>query len=223
MNVSFLPNIKASRHYPLELAKILAQIRGGDWREHIEKLRKTPPGPAQDALKIALPSFTASGTLKPGGTSAKFFDAHSGLIQADCDDLGAGKALALRDRLKTDPHVFAAFVSPSGDGTKALVRIPCDPSRHREAFDAVESHFRAKYGVSIDRSCKDLVRKCFVSFDPAAWVNPDAVEIPLPESATESVLEFRGGGGRGLFPLKLELGLGLCNKEPENWTWAACQ
>ena len=46
----------------------------------------------------------------------------------------------------------------------------------------MERHVSELTGVQIDKACKDVARLCFVSHDPDAYHNPNAVELlPLPE------------------------------------------
>src|SRR5262249_18742987 len=74
------------------------------------------------------------------------------------------------------------FLSPSGDGLKTVFRVGADASKHADSFRAIQKYVREVCGVEIDESCKDLARLCFMSYDPALYVNPNAVEIePLPE------------------------------------------
>ena len=166
------------------LSRVLNDIRSGRYAESVARLRelRRHDPAAYDEAKPRLPAFCISGianTRKEPGQ-------HSGLIQADLDKLGDGLG-AMRDRLRTDPHIAFGFVSPSGQGLKLGVRI--DGTRHAESFRAVESYFRDIYGAEIDRKCKDRLRLCFVSHDPEAWENPFAVPIPLALREFETVIK----------------------------------
>ena len=84
------------------------------------------------------------------------------------------------------------FVSPSSDGLKLGWRI--DGTRHKEAFHAAQAYSQNRYSLEIDSACKDLLRLCFVSHDPALWINPNAIifaESPQPNGAV-SVQEGQG-------------------------------
>jgi hypothetical protein len=88
----------------------------------------------------------------------------------------------IRKKLQASPHVLAVFLSPTGDGLKAIVRVPADVSTHAGSFRAVQKHVRELTGVEIDQSCKDPARLCYMSYDPEIYVNESAVELePLPE------------------------------------------
>ena len=78
---------------------------------------------------------------------------------------------ATRRTLPKDPYVFAAFVSPSGNGLKVLVRVPADPDNHVNYFNALQKHFDSPH---FDKTCKNLSRVCYESFDPVLYVNKNA-------------------------------------------------
>ena len=76
----------------------------------------------------------------------------------------------LREKLKSDPFVLTAFVSPTGRGLKVWVRILPDTSLHYASFLAAKTHFKEVHGVDIDGDCKDLARLCFVSNDADIFI-----------------------------------------------------
>ena len=162
------------------LTEVLDEIRYGTHRQAVEAVRAASPD-QRGELKKKLPAFAASGSSRAGRSGADLLN-HSGLLQADIDKVGPLKAIMLKDKLAADPHVFAAFISPSGDGIKLLVRIPADASRHRASFHAAESYFKEKYQLTIDAACKDVMRLCFLSHDDELIVNPGAVELEVAES-----------------------------------------
>jgi putative DNA primase/helicase len=134
---------------------------------------------AIDPLKKQLPAVLWSGQFSERANSKLV--THSGLLCADLDSLNS-ELSDVREKLKASPHVWALFLSPSGDGLKVVFRTPVDASTHLASFRAVEQHVKTLTGVTVDQACKDTVRLCFFSFDPELYHNPDAVEIePLPE------------------------------------------
>jgi Protein of unknown function (DUF3987)/VirE N-terminal domain len=134
---------------------------------------------AVDALKKQLPAVTWSGTFSKRANDA-LID-HSGLLCADLDSLN-GELASVREKLLTSPYLWALFVSPSGDGLKAVFRVPADAAKHAGSFRAVERLVLELTGIQIDQSGKDAARLCFMSYDPDIYANPDARETePLPE------------------------------------------
>jgi hypothetical protein len=87
---------------------------------------------------------------------------HSSFIVVDFDHVDVEHVKAL---LCMDDYTFACWVSPSGDGLKALVRIS-HPERHRDHFRAIVSYFDKTYGLDVDESGINESRACFESYDP---------------------------------------------------------
>ena len=81
-----------------------------------------------DTIKKELPAVSLSGLLT-GGERKNAPDEgrfkHSGWLQADFDEggLNGRDPTAVRDALVSDPHVQASFITPSGEGCKAIVRV----------------------------------------------------------------------------------------------------
>jgi hypothetical protein len=160
----------------LPLRQFLDGIRNGSWADQISRLRAVDK-PARDRLKRDLPAVMLSGTTK-GGHKASDVLEHSGLLQIDLDHVG--NPAALRDGIGKDQHILATWISPSGDGVKAIMRIPPNIARHKAAFVAAEDYIRVAYDVQIDKACSDLSRLCFVSHDPGLVKNPGAVPLEVP-------------------------------------------
>lgn len=109
----------------------------------------------------------------------------SGLMVIDIDHCpNVRDALS---KLITSPDVLFSFVSPSGEGAKMFVRwhdpapITC-PSMLDIIQDKYKRHFEslkrdldiilADYGTEVDRSGSDLIRCCYLCYDPFAYINP---------------------------------------------------
>jgi hypothetical protein len=136
----------------------------------------------QNAKKM-LPAFTPAGTFSQ--RNAASLQRYSQVVPQDVDNIGLQEALALRDHLRSDPHVVFCYVSPSGKGVKIGVRVDSPPERHRQAFEAAARYLREQHGVNPaaqDSKNSDLSRLAFVSADPGAWFNPDAQPLHVPEA-----------------------------------------
>lgn len=183
------------------LADLIAAIQSEEFAGKVGRVRGMIDAGNKkeaDTLKKTLPAISASGFITTGrrkGAADEGRFAHSGLLQIDLDakDNPTWTVERMVEALQSDPHVQAGFITPSGQGVKGLARIPADPATHKAAFLAAENHF-ATLGLSIDKSCKDPVRLCFVSHDPDAWLRPDEAEAfaPLPDE-TPVVPELPGG------------------------------
>ena len=158
---------------------MLDGIRSGKWGGQIKRLRATPYDSEEfSKRKRSLPAFMLSATTNSGHKAADVKQ-HSGLLQLDVDHVGAGHAASMRDRLGEDRHILAAWISPSGTGVKAIMRIPADVEQHKAAFEAAADYMRESYGVAIDKACKDVCRLCYVSHDPEIVMNAEAVELQV--------------------------------------------
>jgi hypothetical protein len=134
---------------------------------------------AASELKKQLPAVLWTGTFTKRDNASLVN--HSGLLCADLDSLN-GDLYTVREKLWQSPHAYAVFISPSGDGLKAVFRVPDNATMHAGSFRAVEQHVRELTGIQIDQSCKDSARLCFLSYDPTVYHNANAREIePLPE------------------------------------------
>jgi hypothetical protein len=117
--------------------KLIRRVRPR--RRRSSKLRKSK-------LKSKLAAVTVSGLghrkLNTNKKEPPFV--HSGLLQIDLDrkdhpQLSSSKMLEL---LKSDPHVVACFLSPSG-GVKGICAISQNEDDHLGCFLAAEEHFKA--------------------------------------------------------------------------------
>jgi len=157
----------------VKLADLRMFISEGMCAELVDRIRAEPDKARRSELKRGLPCVTISGEFA-GGHKAEHLVRHSGLLCVDFDAADnpdmASRAGEWRDRLAKDEAAMLAFVSASGNGVAVVCRI--EPERHAEAFDALLEHFRIRYGLSADRSCRDVSRLRFLSHDPGVAENP---------------------------------------------------
>src|SRR5262245_32472712 len=145
----------------------------------IRQLTREQGKKAASEFKMELPAVLWSGTFTQRANDGLL--THSGLLCADLDSLN-GELPKVRGDLLKSPHIWTLFVSPSGDGLKAVFRVPADAAQHSASYRAVEQPVRELTGIEIDQSGKDVARLCFLSYDPDIYHNPNAREIePLPE------------------------------------------
>ena len=178
--VSFFQNLRTRGEHRF-IGDILQQIRAGKYAGQIARLRAEQDPAKAAKLKKALPAFTASCTTN-GGHKLTDARAHSGLLQGDIDKIGGEKAELLREALRKEPCVFAAWISPSGDGLKLLIRVEADLGSHAASFATAKKHFLDCYQIELDSHCKDVSRLCFVSHDPQLWINENAQVLEIADS-----------------------------------------
>lgn len=99
---------------------------------------------------------------------------YSNITALDFDDIHSyDEMYHLWRRLVKTPCVYCVFVTPSGDGLKALVlHDNTDPAMHGDLYNQLLDRFNI---VNPDTSCRDLARRNYLSYDPNIWVNPNPV------------------------------------------------
>lgn len=174
-NVSFLPRIDGNGAAPQTITLGRALL-SDQWRAQVEAVRAEKDPDRQDELKHSLPCFTPSGTFRH--ISRAGLVRHSGFLSIDIDckpDKGINAALVgydLKAAIAAVPHV--AYCGRSCRGAGYVVVIPiADPAKHSEYFRALAYHFR-RAGLEIDKSCGDICRRRFVSWDPDPYINTGA-------------------------------------------------
>jgi hypothetical protein len=189
IQISLFSNCLSTLGRTVDALAVFNNIKNGPTREPVAQIRRLylselkrdrtgdrrKAKKAVEPLKKNLQGLTWSGTFSRRANEALI--QYSGLICVDLDLLGERLA-EVREKLKASLYLFALFLSPTADGLKAIFRVRPDPSKHFGSFLALQQHVLELTGVQIDESGKDLARLCFVSFDPEAYLNPNAQEIP---------------------------------------------
>jgi len=164
MNISIYKNISDTKSQDTTLLdQFLQDVKNGKWQTQVERVRQTQD-PEQ---KKSVPLVTVSGQFKERNASGII--SHSGFICIDIDGIEPVQMVDVANKLWTDPYTYACFKSIRGNGLAVVVRI--DPARHLDAFEGLERYYAQQYQISIDRSCKDVSRTRFVSYDPSLYLN----------------------------------------------------
>lgn len=150
-------------HY-LSIDKLLERIENGRSKERVEAIRATLDKDKRDKLKRDLPCVVFSG--KYGERTDTNCLEHSGFLVLDFDKLDDLREF--QTEIISSPYCYACWVSPSGDGLKALFRI-ADPKKHREHFQAIMDIF-----PNVDKSGINESRVCYESYDPDIYINRDS-------------------------------------------------
>lgn len=154
---------------------VLKGIKKGDSKDVIKQVRK-----GRKDLKPKLPGDVFGGYFKDRTTLIK----PSGLACVDYDKVKSLKYLIAE--LKKSKFILAFWLSPSGNGLKALVRIPLVKSKaeYKQYYLAILKEFER---FNPDPSTKDMNRLCFQSYDPNLYFNKNAlvftkkIEFPKTE------------------------------------------
>lgn len=148
----------------------LERIRDGKSKELVEQIRACSTKDEQKQYKNQLPGVCFNGTFK--SRSVKGIEQRSGLMILDFDNMShTAEAILFKDELMFNQYVFSAWISPSGKGVKALVKIPTEGD-FKGYFDALRTYFDSDYW---DSSGSNLDRFCFESYDPDIFINEDSM------------------------------------------------
>lgn len=166
------------------LITVLRDIASEKWKDRVLKCHTDPK------KKDYLPVFTPTGIFTH--RSIPGLQKYNGVIYLDIDHLSVQGTTpeALKEKCKTIRWVYAAYVTPSGDGMKILVHTDATVETYREMEEQVSAKFLELTGCKRDPRCKDIARIHYISYDPHIWISPFAekfehepfssqLEIPL--------------------------------------------
>ena len=194
------PITNTTPHKTVTLLQVYNAIKGTHYKSRTEKLRSllsplscgeglgerslTRSGERSLARSFKATNFdycTFSGTFTT--RTDKALIKHSGLLCLDFDHLQ--DIDTLRTRLLQDEYFETQllFVSPSGNGLKWIIQIsPTDGSPPEGdlggfLFTAIANYILQTYGITVDKSGRDLSRACFLPHDPQAYINPQLLNL----------------------------------------------
>ncbi|MDR1714973.1 MAG: PriCT-2 domain-containing protein [Prevotella sp.] len=160
---------KATDTVPIATATILQAVTSRKIISKVGEYRRT----GDKALKLSIPCFTPSGTFSERRDGA--LTGHSGVICIDVDGKDNTRVSNFRDLKKLIsqiPCVAYCGLSVGGKGYFLLIPVKY-PNRHREQFKACCEDFE-RCGIVADRSCINISRLRFMSYDPEAYLNREA-------------------------------------------------
>ena len=169
----------------------------------VEAIRKADREVAKK-LKSSLPSVTVSGTFG-GARGIANLKQHSGFICIDIDDINDVENIKdiLVDKFN---FVVLAGKSVSGNGVFCVVAVDdkCTGKTHSNYFDYIKSEIEGVRGIKCDKSCRDVSRLRFYSYDerlvgwgqtvtPVSWESVEAM-IKGEEAKRVEKRELVGNG-----------------------------
>ena len=173
MKISYYKTVKSSApSKDIEVSKVLDLIREGEYEQLIKNVRfYIGDDVKRSEEKQKLPLISFCGTFitrkKDGGLKKA-----SGIACLDFDHLE--DVSLTKSRVMSDEYTMSAFVSPSGDGLKVLVKIPLvdNDADYKSFYSELRKHYD-QYGET-DAATSDISRITYVSFDPELYTNLDS-------------------------------------------------
>lgn len=170
--ISVFKNLFNSKETPfsLTITDVYERIREGNpiLIDKINIIRTTQDKELRDKTKNSLLAILFNGIFIERTDNS--LEEHSGCCILDFDKYPNEETMNLeRERLINDKHVLMVFTSPSGNGLKALIRIPkSNKSEHKRRFNAFRKYFESDY---FDEKNCNVSRVCFESYDPNIYLN----------------------------------------------------
>lgn len=171
MKISFYNDIKSvAPSSNKDLFKVLELIKSDKYKLQIAKIRIEKDKKKRNALKIKLNNATFCGTFKTRSNSNLI--SPSGLAMLDFDNVE--EPTSLKETLSKNKYTLSAFISPSGNGVKVLVKIPLvDNNEDYQDYylKLIEHYNQPNY---LDTGTKDIARATFLSYDRDIYINPES-------------------------------------------------
>lgn len=151
---------------------------GCEWKDAIERLRGMTDEEEQKRLKLKFPCWIAGGTFPFKELADDKIVSYTNLMVVDIDK---------KDNPNVDFEIIkrymfdlacTLFVSKSirGNGLYVVVAID-DGAYTKEYYSAFADYLEHHYDVKVDRACKNVARKRFISYDDEMLIKDDDVEI----------------------------------------------
>jgi len=165
--VTIYRNIFDKQPNYISVDKALERIKSGKSLLQVQEIRTQIDKERANKLKCNLPSVCFSGKFNER-EDAKILH-HSGFIVLDFDNIE--NLESKKNEIISHVFVYACWISPSGKGLKALIKI-ADGKKHREHFIALREIFS-----DADKSGINESRVCYESADENIYINTIATEF----------------------------------------------
>jgi len=171
MEITIFKDIKnTDQPFYREVEVTLERIEKGNSAETVKNIRAEKDKDKRNELKKLLPAICFSGKFNK--RNDKSLLEHSGLICLDFDGYKTNKELLQeKEKLTKNKYIYSVFVSPSGKGLKALVKIPPIVENHKRYFKSLQKFLDSPY---FDSTSQNVSRVCYESYDPLIYVNKNS-------------------------------------------------
>lgn len=159
MKITAFQDVNSKIPFYTTISKALDRIKTGKSKELIEQVRLEPDRDKRNVLKSKLPSVLFSGEFSDRKNTSIVI--HSGFVILDFDHTQNPKDL--KQEIFKENFILACWISPSGDGVKALAKIKY-LTKHREHYKSLLNYFE-KLEVNPDSANINEARVCYESWD----------------------------------------------------------
>jgi hypothetical protein len=149
---------------------VIDRIKSGASKDLVDKIRAEQDKDKRKVLKKDLPAICFSGVFTKRNDQAII--QHSGFICLDFDGYQSKSALNKDLKVITQSeYTYCAFISPSGDGMKVIVKVPPSIDSHKGYFQTLMKHYDNPH---FDKATGNISRVCYESYDPSVYVNENS-------------------------------------------------
>jgi len=149
---------------------VIERIKSGASKDLVDKIRAEQDKDKRKVLKKDLPAICFSGVFTKRNDQAII--QHSGFICLDFDGYQSKSALNKDLKVITQSeYTYCAFISPSGDGIKVIVKVPPSIDSHKGYFQTLMKHYDNPH---FDKATGNISRVCYESYDPSVYVNENS-------------------------------------------------
>jgi hypothetical protein len=165
--ITFFKSVKdTGAPFIRDIHTALDRIKNGKSKDDVLEFRRTGDGSVKNKLTAVCFGGEFNNRTKKGCIK------HSGFMVLDFDKFDTEEnTLKFKSELSENEYIYSCWISPSGKGVKALVKIPEDINGHKYYFDAIREYFDHP---NWDNSGHDICRVCFESYDPDLFLNEDS-------------------------------------------------
>lgn len=152
----------------VDIDYVLKSIKDCKIQKQLDKIQNCTDLDLKKDLKKQLPCILFSGEFSE--RKDKSIINHSGFVVLDWDKLE--DLQTKKSEICSYNFVYSCFISPSGNGLKAVVKIPADIKKHRGYYRGLMKMFPDLDATSINES-----RICYASCDKDIYINKNAIDF----------------------------------------------
>lgn len=171
--ITFLESVRHPETFSVTpLSEALDDIRNGKYSNLIDALPSKSDAAGYREAKTKFPAWAFNGIFVDKVINDNFGSSNE-LFHFDIDNLTDDELASVKAKLIALPEMVFVFLSPSRNGLKGVIRVQHEIKSDADfkiVFAQAAAYFQS-LGITIDPSCKDVRRLCFVSYDSDIFIN----------------------------------------------------
>lgn len=188
-SVSVFKSAKSSIPFGcVDIENVFNSIKTGKFWPLVKQYRETK----DSEYKKTIPCYTPSGVFSH--RSIDGLVEYTGLLSLDIDkkDNPDIDLPSIMDSLRDNQFIRAFHKSVGGEGYAVYIETDVDSQYHGQAFESIEKSFFERFGIVVDKACKDVSRLRFVSADSKLYYNRDSKVLHIEIKKTYDDIRATG-------------------------------